>query len=177
MSPVVPHGPTPEEWVEHEDAVCREGRVLRLRWLVSVTPREGIWSFPGAALSVHLFEEARYCFVYGQFLAAIALGMAYAERTLADWFYASGRNDLKRASFTGLLREARGAGWLDAEEYADLERIRKLRNPVMHFRSWGRADKVERRALEQSTGLYELFEDDARHVLAAVMQMLSRNAS
>lgn len=176
MSAISPTGPTADEWVQNEDAVCREGRLSRLHWLASITPREDIWTFPGGALSLRLFEEARYCFVYGQFLAAIALGMAYAERTLADWFYASGRNDLERASFSRLLREAHRAGWLDAQEYASLDRIRKFRNPVMHFRSWKRADKVERRALEHGTALYELFEDDARQVLDAVMRMLSRNA-
>ena len=48
-------------------------------------------------MAKYLFEETRYCFVYGQYLAVISvLGMALVERTLAAEFYASGRDDLER---------------------------------------------------------------------------------
>ena len=166
-----------EGWLDNEDRACRSDRLDRLRWIARIAPRSDIWTFPGSDLSLYLFEEARYCFVYGQFLATVVLGMAYIERTLAAWFYAAGRDDLERASFIRLLSEARDQGWLRDQEYADLERIRQLRNPLAHFRAWGRPETIQRRALEAGASAYELIERDAREVLAAVMSMLSRNTA
>ena len=168
--------PTAEEWLHHEDQTCRQDRLARLRWMSSIAPSSEIWLFPGSHLSVYLFEEARYCFVYGQFLAAIILGMAYIERSLAAWLYASGRNDLKRATFRKLLEEAQAVGWLTTPEHAALERVRQLRNPLAHFRAFGHPETVERRAIDESVNAYELIERDAREVLAAVMAMLKRHA-
>src|SRR5437773_2713842 len=82
-------------------------------------------------------EETRYCFVYGQFLAVIVLGVAFVERALAAEFYSSGRDDLERENISVLLREARHAGWLNAAEYSALDRARQIRNPVTHFRRPG----------------------------------------
>jgi len=94
-----------------------------------------------------LFEETRYCFAYGQFLAAIVLGLSYIEHTVAAMFYAMGRDDLQKSSVTELLREAVRDGWIERTEFKALERARKLRNTVTHFRRPLRKDTVESRAV------------------------------
>ena len=88
-------------WLRDEDSKCYEDRLFRLKFLAERTPTEGYWSFDGLA-GKYLFEEARYCFVYGQCcLAAILLGIASTWKlALAASFYASGRNDLQ----SGLLQ-------------------------------------------------------------------------
>jgi len=68
--------PEPAEWLEHEESACREGRLERLSWLAQLMPQIEYRLFPGGWMAKQLFEETRYCFVYGQFLAAIVLGMA-----------------------------------------------------------------------------------------------------
>ena len=65
-------------WLREEDSKCYEDRLFRLKVLAERTPTEGYWSFDGLT-GKYLFEEARYCFVYGQFLATILLGIAYLE--------------------------------------------------------------------------------------------------
>ena len=80
---------SPEEWLTREDSACREDRLARLDWLVRKMPDVDYLTFPGGLISKHLFEEARYCFVYGQFLAVIVLGLSYIEHTLAALFYGS----------------------------------------------------------------------------------------
>ena len=78
---------TPEEWLTREDKACYPDRLARLHWLSGMAPKSEFWSFPGGLVAKYLFEEARYCFVYGQFLATIVLGIAYIERTLAALLY------------------------------------------------------------------------------------------
>ena len=123
----------PEQWLSREDESCHAERVERLRWLATQLPPAEYWQFPGGLMSKFLFEETRYCFVYGQYLAVVVLGVAFVERTLAAEFYASGRNDLERSGIAELLREARAIGWLTAAEHDAFDRARKIRNPVTHF--------------------------------------------
>jgi len=127
-------------------------------------------------MSKFLFEEMRYCFAYGQFLATIIVGLAYTERTLAAKFFAAGRDDLERAGIAKLLREARGCGILSSDEAAELDRIRRTRNPATHFRRPFADDSIEVRSLDEDERPHELLERDARAVVRAAMKALRKDA-
>jgi hypothetical protein len=163
-------------WLDREDEGCREGRLARLDWLADLMPPCEYLTFPGGWMAKSLFEEARYCFAYGQFLAAVVLGLSYIEHTLAGLLYAGGRSDLERASITVLLREAIELGWLTEEEYKNLEHARALRNPIAHFRRPLSEDTIESRSLVQNEQSYEVLEADARHVMTAAFHLLARQA-
>ncbi len=127
-------------------------------------------------MSKLVFEEMRYCFVYGQFLATIVLGMAYLERILAAKFYAAGRDDLERASIANLLNEAYNASILNKDEVDELDRIRRTRNPITHFRRPLADDSVEYRSLLENDVPYEVLERDAEAVVRAAMKALGKDA-
>ncbi len=163
-----------EEWLEREDRVDRERRLNRLRWIAGEYPPIEFQLFPGGEMSKYLFEEARYCFAYGQFLATIMLGLAFIEQSLAASFFAKGRNDLERAKFSKLLREAVQQGWLSQIGFEQLERARQNRNTVAHFRRPGHEDTIERRSVEQDEIPYTVIEEDARNVLAIIFRLIER---
>src|SRR2546425_1893912 len=75
--------PSAEEWLEREDTVAREGRLARLEWIAAQIPEVDWMVFGCGPISKYVFEEARYCYVYGQFLASIMLGLAFVEMSLA----------------------------------------------------------------------------------------------
>ena len=165
-----------EDWLMREDTVCFADRAARPDWIAEIIPTAEYLIFPSGFMAKYLFEEARYCFVYGQFLAVIVLGLAFLEKTLAAWFFMAGRNDLARASISRLLREARNEAWLTDAEHEKLERIRLGRNPVTPFRAPLSEDSIEFRALGKADYPYAVIEQDARDVIEAVMRMLGRNA-
>lgn len=167
---------TPEEWITHEDIARRQDRLARLNWLVSKAPAAEYWLFPGGSMSKYIFEEVRYCFVYGQFLAAIVLGLSYIEHTLAGLFYASGRDDLERASISTLLKEALNYDWIDEREFNNLQHARQLRNPITHFRRPLDDETVEYRSVMQNELPYAIIEEDAQHVVETVLHLLAKNA-
>jgi len=166
-----------EEWLDREDTICRQDRLKRLQWLVDRIPEANYWTFPGGLMSKFLFEEARYCFVYGQFLATIVLGLSYIEHTLAALFYASGRNDLERANISTLLEEALKYNWIDQEEFDNLQRARKIRNPITHFRRPGYHDTIEFRSVMKNENPYAVIEEDARQVMEIVLRLLGKNVA
>ena len=166
---------TTAEWLSDEDSKCFEDRLSRLQWLIDNSPAGEYWTFPGGLLAKTLFEEARYCFVYAQYLAAVLVGLAFIERTLAALFYQAGRNDLERASLSALLGEAYAAGLIGSGEFQDLERIREKRNSYAHFRRPGHEDSMEARAILEDEAPYSVIERDATAVIAVALNVVAKN--
>lgn len=162
------------KWLSKEDSVCFDDRLSRLSWLAEKSPPADNWLFPGGLMARSLFEEARYCFVYGQFLATTLLGLAYIERTLSALFYAAGRNDLKRANLSQLLNEAHTHGLIGCTEFGDLERIRRKRNSYAHFRKPGHKEGIEFRSVAEDETPYNIIERDATDVIVAVLDLVAK---
>ena len=166
-------------WLRDEDSKCYEDRLFRLKFLAERTPTEGYWSFDGLA-GKYLFEEARYCFVYGQFLATILLGIAYLETALAASFYASGRNDLQRAPFSELLNEALSDGLISVGEYQEMNRVRNERNAYGHYRRPSHEGRIESRAFkgeafEGDELPYDIIERDATAVMRLLLRIVGKS--
>lgn len=164
-----------EKWLFNEDTVCREGRINRLKWISSKMPEANYVGYVGGRMAYYLFEEARYSFVYGQFLACIVLGLSFIEHSLAAQFYASGRDDLERANIKKLLLEARNKNWISESELVKLERARKIRNPITHFRRPGYEDTIEWRSIEDNNHPYQIIEKDACHVMETMFHLMDSN--
>lgn len=165
-----------EDWITGEDTSCFPHRAARLQWLVEMTPASSIWLFPGGSLAKRLFEESRYCFVYGQNISSATLGFAYIERTIAAMFYGSGRNDLQRATSEKLVSEAVKANWIDSADEVLLAKIRKIRNPLMHFRPPLHEDLPQTRAFKEELSEDEILEQDAKKVLEAMFRLVEINS-
>ncbi len=144
--------------------------------MASKAPQRQHWLFFGGWLNQQLFEEARYCFVYGQLLSSVILGFAFVERTLAAMFYASGRNDLKHSSSKDLFQEAQDGGWISKDEFDLFEKVRKLRNSLTHFRTPMHGELPESRAIREGSDPHEVVEGDARQILEVVFRLIERNA-
>lgn len=166
-----------QQWIEHEDAIARADRIARLEWLASNYPSSDLgFMLHGGWLSHRLLEEARYCFAYGQFLAAAILGVAFIERVFAARFYAAGRDDLERAGGNDLLREALRTAWISQDEFEQFDEVRRLRNPLVHFRRPLAPDTMEYRAVEGEAHPDQLAEGDAQAILMGVFHVLQKSA-
>jgi len=166
-----------EKWLSDEDRKFREDRVIRLKWISGKMPKADYVGYVGGQMAYYLFEEARYSFVYGQFLASIILGLSFIEQSLAAQFYASGRDDLERANLSKLLQEARSNNWISESEFINLEQARKIRNPITHFRRPGYVDTIEWRSVEDNNPPYQIIEKDAYHVMEAMFHLMDTNLS
>ncbi len=167
---------SPAQWLKHEDKGCYSDRLRRLHWLAHASQELGDVFLPAGIVSKYLFEEARYCFAYGQFWATIMLGMAFIEQCLAAKFYASGRDDLERADASILIEEAFQQRLVSQPEYEVLHRIRHLRNPLTHFRKPLHNESIERRSVEANDYPYAVIEQDAKTVLQIMFELLRSRA-
>ena len=166
--------PTPEEWLRREDASQREHSLARLRWVEAQMPEVDWVVFGCGPISRYLFEEARYCYVYGQFLASVTLGLAFIEMSLAGAFYAAGRTDLRRAGITELAREAFSRWWLRQTDYETLERVRLLLNSITHFRPPGEDERPEASAFPPPALDCEVTEADAHEIMQVAFHLFTK---
>lgn len=166
-----------EEWLMREDEVAKQGRIERLKWLMEQTPGNRIWLFHDALHSYELFEQTRYCFVYGLFLATIILGVSYVENTLAALFFASGRDDLERANLNVLIEEAYKVEWINEKEKKALDNARLIRNDVTHFRKPGSSNPITSQMFTTCQSSEIIFENYARETMLIVFKILNRTAA
>lgn len=167
---------TAEDWLAREDSREHQARIARLKWLAERVPQSDPWIFHDGIASRVLFEEARFCFVYGQFVAVILLGVAFLERSLAARIYGAGESALERVHLPSILPIAQERGWLTAEECARIDALRDKRNPLAHFRGPGDPSRFEWRAVLRNVAPYTMFEEDARAVLETALHYVERSA-
>lgn len=163
-----------EDWIVREDSVTQKDRVARLQWLLQNTPQNEIWLYHGGLMSHELFEQTRYCYVYGQFLATIILGLSFIENTLGAMFFTTGRNDLEKANISTLIAQAFIVGWINSEEEQELEQARTIRNDVTHFRKPAEESSIIHRIKTEEGEIEILLEQKAREVMLVVFKILSR---
>jgi len=163
-----------KEWLDNEDSQCRSDRLNRLKLIIEKYPDIDISLFHGGLKSYCLFEEARYCFVYGQYFASTMLSLSYIENTLASVFYASGRNDLERARLFDLLKKAKEEGLISESEFTIFNKVRKIRNPITHFRKPSDKENIESRLVKNNRNPYELLEEDSKTALEATFRIMSK---
>lgn len=166
--------PSAEEWLCNEDKQCWDDRLNRLKWIIDEYSNIDMALFHGGLKSYYLFEEARYCFVYGQYIASTLLSLSYIENILASVFYTAGRNDLQRAHVVDLLNEAKKEGVICESEFTVLNKIREIRNSMTHFRKPCDKETTEYRAIEEDRHPYELLEEDAKIALKTTFRMLEK---
>lgn len=164
-----------EDWLSREEVVAREGRIARLEWMENQLPQCEYIGFHGGLITNYLFEETRYCFAYGQYLATVVLGLAFIEHSLAAHFSLVGGTENKKPIISVLLKKALEEGWIDKIEFDNLEHARIARNPITHYREFGEKDTIEMRSLELNEYPYSVLEEDAYHVMETIFHLMKTN--
>ncbi|HEY8888038.1 MAG TPA: hypothetical protein VIM35_06100 [Gallionella sp.] len=114
------------------------------------------------------------CFVNGQFIACIVLGFSVVERSFAARLHLIDKDVPGKA--IDLLKAAKSQGWLNDDEYVQLDVAREYRNPVTHFRDTLNPSRPDIRAFPFGKGVYDVLELDAKHVLSAAIMALNKTS-
>ncbi|MGC2235016.1 MAG: hypothetical protein WA584_02475 [Pyrinomonadaceae bacterium] len=160
------------QWIIKEDESRFEDRLERLKWVVGKSP-QGENAIFHSSIAQSMFNECRYCFVYEQFLASIILGMSFIEHTLSSILFSMGRDDLKRAKMSIILKEALKIDLITKAEYKNLVNASAIRNAVVHFRE--PKESLFFKAIAKDKEPYEFIENDAKKVLEVVLVLYSKS--
>ena len=166
----------PENWLKNENKLFSENDSGRLQWLIDLTPRSRDWIFPGGSTTISLFEACSYCYINGQFLAAMILGLSFVEHTLISLFKASGRKGIDHMDIDSLGQEALSYGLITEDIYNNIVDAGIKRNAILPFRRAVGVDSVKYnfkipRQIESSG-----YEAEAKQMMIAVAHFLDRDS-
>ena len=87
-----------------------------------------------------------------------------------------GERSAALAKSEALLKSALERGWLRTEEHELLDDLRKLRNPIVHFRDHLSETRPEVRAALSAQTTKQVLESDAKKILEATIHLLDKTS-
>lgn len=154
----------------HDDE-SRTARARRIEWASSLYQSPGIVS--GEFAQLRLMEEARACFIYGQFLATVLCATSAVEHLLVAELETkislSGKETLGP-----LVQMACDADLFPQEVIQRLRAMNECRTPLAHRRSPEHRSTLVSRYLHHKVHPDALMESDARSALEVMYEVFSR---
>ena len=150
------------------EVLLTEDSKNRHKWLIDRTPITDHYSFPGGMVAFSLFKAARYCFIYGHYLASVVLGLAYIENTLYGLFIDSERAGSLEKGLLILSRKALIAGIIDDNTFDIIDRSRALRNTFPPFNN---GKKSLNNDLNHNKN-FKVLEKDAKQLMDTMIHLL-----
>jgi hypothetical protein len=129
---------------------------------------------PGGFVPAQAFEEARWCYVNGQFIGCVLLCQVVLEHILAGQFRLMGKDRIAKSGFKNLCAHAQKERFISSEEWRLFNSLRGKRNPYVHPRGMDRADRIERRMMVEESDMDQVLERDARLAVGIVLRLLKR---
>lgn len=161
-----------EEWLIMDHELNWNGRLERLKWLRYEVPEfEHGFFYSGGPVALHHWQEAQYCFIQGQFVAVTMLCLAFIERTLTGRMYGMGFDEARKYSAYKTIEKAADIGMIDAGKKELFHSLRKLRNPIAHFREPNHDESVTMRAIDMGKHYDQVFEQDAKKAMKAMFEL------
>lgn len=162
--------------VSGKELLNRTASTARANWLTNKLCRDDLFFLQDGPFSEILLNEIFECFLAGRDIATIVIGFSFIERTIAGRLNHTGHPKAQELKSEQLLAEAIARGWISQSEHENLTEIRKLRNPIVHFKDYLHAQRPEIRALTSALTTKEMMERDAKQVLESVIKILYKTA-
>jgi len=162
--------------IHGEELLGGSSQLARASWLARHVRNDDVYFMQDGTLSQLLFKEVLSTFVAGQYIATIVLAFSLVERTVAGRLAFVGDNSGALAKSEALLKNALERGWLKKEEHECLDKLRKLRNPIVHFRDHLSETRPEVRAALTARTTEQVLEHDAKQILEATIHVLQKTA-
>jgi hypothetical protein len=146
-------------WFDEDSKLAR---ARRIEWASSLYQSSGLVS--GEIVPLSLMEEARACFVNGQFMATVLCATSVIEHLLVDELDARGVTNGK-STLGPSIGVARDAQIFPAALLERVETLNSLRNPIAHRRGEQDASSLATRYRRHQVHPSALLESDARFSL------------
>jgi hypothetical protein len=162
------------EWLTSGDARTLTERVERLRFVREQYDREHGLLLQGGLISARAFEEMQFSYVNGAYLSCVLAAQVVLEHELTgllDWIE---KYDLDGTGFLRLCEAALSEEIITQQEFAEFDRLRKVRNPYTHSKAFMGRSCIIRRSAENCCAPEDLFKADAEMALRTVIRLFSR---
>jgi len=157
--------------VRGESLLAGSGCLARAAWLNKMLRHDDLFLLQDGAYSRILLNELLECFIAGRFIATIVLGFSLVEREIAGRLWFNGDKAAAKGSSQELIDAAVDRNWLTPDERDQINDLRKLRNPIVHFRDHLSESRPEVKAALNARSTEQQLEKDAKIILEATIRV------
>jgi hypothetical protein len=155
--------PRYEAALEKADKASLSRRGMRVRWLAQTIPRNILMAMPYETMCV--FQEAKASFISGQFVATIVLAASFLEHWFASKLGSIGFDKEASQGLAASIDCARKNNLVPSVLLDKADRLRQIRNPFVHLKSFEHEHNISRRAFVMRQHPDQLLERDAQDSL------------
>jgi hypothetical protein len=155
--------PRYEAALERHDRATRPARAERVRWLAKSIPRNIMMVMPLETMVV--FQEAKSAFIDGQHVATVVLAASFLEHWFASKLTARGFGKEADKGLAASISCARSNRPVPEALLRSADRLRQIRNPFVHLKSFDHPHNVSQRSFALGKHPREVIERDARESL------------
>tara|TARA_B100001123_G_C15078223_1_gene934561 strand:- start:359 stop:922 length:564 start_codon:yes stop_codon:yes gene_type:complete len=137
-----------ESFLEDEER-SRNDRLDRFIELNKLFGPQGDMLLQGGYQSLFALHEAGNSYVNGNYMAVILLSQAFIEHSLSGQFILAGEYAIAESGFKRIIDKALTFEFIDNELYAELDELRKLRNPYVHAKVGLKAGSLMKRFIKE----------------------------
>lgn len=153
------------------------GKITRSRQLIDLSENlgsSGTMLF-GGETTFHAWQEARWSFIHGNFIATVLLCQGLAEHLLASYLDTRllPEHLPKRIPFAETLRRCIEQNVIPIENAKDLRQLMELRNPLSHYRDVNDQTNLTSRALATREPASEHLRRDAGFAIQVLIRILA----
>ena len=170
-----------KEWLSQEYNSSLDKRVSRLEFLVKTYgDPDGYQLFYGGTLVKDTFEEIRWSFINGQFIACILLCQCFIENSLRGILSMGGLNYgatdewLEKSGFYDLIEKAFAYQLINELEADDFDWLRETRAQYIHHKPAFSKKVFDKRYVEAECHPSEIYEEDAKKALKILFKLIQR---
>jgi hypothetical protein len=150
--------------LEKHDHNSFDDRLDRLHWLQKVFPAG--YGFVMSPETLYVFDEAKITFVTGAFVATILLSASFIEHWFGNILRGRGFADEANSGLGSIIECMRRERLMHEFLLRKADRLRKIRNPFVHLKSFDHRERVTHRAMRQGKHPIAILEDDAKEALS-----------
>jgi hypothetical protein len=141
-------------------------RAARLRWLSGVIPSNTVYAMSLESMAV--FQEAKDCFIYGQFVAAQVLAASFIEHWLGALLGADGQHKVAAQGLDAIVTACRAQRIIPVVLCDKIDTLRLNRNPFVHLKPFNHAHSLGQRMRVSRSHPDTILEADAREAMVAM---------
>jgi hypothetical protein len=167
--PIRKRRPKYEAMLERHELKNVPSRADRIRWLSTAMPLRTSYMMPLESLKV--FQEARDCFVYGQYVATVVLAAAFVDHWLGGILTGRGSRKVAAKGLADITQYCRDNDVLPGILCDRVDALRRIRNPFVHLKSFDHEHSLGQRMLRQKTHPDTILEADAKDAIVTMFSI------
>jgi hypothetical protein len=126
----------------------------------------------GSFEAVFVFREAGWAYINGEFISTILLAQAFIERLLTDFLIEKGLEGEAKHGVQAIIKYSRKHELISEFLLNNIDRLRQIRNPFVHSKSFDHPFTLGKRAVFEQTSPNKILENDAKEALSLMYTIL-----